>query len=348
MGQIVVRPEFLLRPQNGTHWPIMHPSDPRIPGQGFVELFARTSQIPNSLEPVVRRQFGELGRYKECTHEKTGREYWYDIWTYEAFWINPIDVHAAELERDLDKPEEMRRQAKRVEHADHDKKEATMSAAQLAGADIHGSKKKNGAQTETKKQHAAHVMTHLMDGLGELTNDHHEGQLVIALTIIRANDLYNTDGRFGKSDPFAVVRVGRKRIGRTRTIMDDLNPEWIETFQSVLPLSAPHPTDVSVEIWDWDAIGADDFLGEIEMTSDLLVRSADRMITLPLCGRPGMKVAKGTVTIHVSIKVKTIIEINSLRRVGSNAKSRGGLYAAWEFPRGPNLGGPTRNGPLPS
>ena len=328
MGQVVVRPEFLLRPQNGTHWPVMSPLDQNLPGQGHIELFVRTSQIPLNLEPAQRRQFGASGRYKECTHAGTGREYWYDIWTYEAFWINPDDVKQQEAAREdaVDDAAAGRRAAKRVEHSVHDAKGATLERRQLEGADVHGD---HGAKVkETKKQHAAHVISHLLDGLSDLNADHRDPQMVIAITIIRANDLYNTDGRFGKSDPFAVVRFGRKRIGRTRTIMDDLDPEWIETMQGVLPLSQPHPTDISVEVWDWDAVGDDDFLGEARMNSDLLLRSADRMITLPLCGRPGMKVAKGTVTIHVSLKLKTIIEINSLRRVGSGEPSSAGLYAA--------------------
>ena len=41
-GQIIIRPEFLLRPQCGTHWPLMRVDDHTERAQGFIELDVRS------------------------------------------------------------------------------------------------------------------------------------------------------------------------------------------------------------------------------------------------------------------------------------------------------------------
>ena len=84
MGQIIVRPEFLLRPQRGTHWPLMAMHDATERAQGFVEIDVRSSRVPGSLDPAPRRQFGQLGHYRELTDPLTGRNFWFDVWTREA------------------------------------------------------------------------------------------------------------------------------------------------------------------------------------------------------------------------------------------------------------------------
>ena len=90
MGQIIVRPEFLLRPQRGTHWPLMAMHDPYERAQGFVEIDVRSSRVPGSLDPAPRRQFGQLGHYRELTDQVTGRNFWFDVWTREDIELQRV------------------------------------------------------------------------------------------------------------------------------------------------------------------------------------------------------------------------------------------------------------------
>ena len=54
-GQIIIRPEFLLRPQNGTHWPLMRVDDQLERASRFIR--ARCVRVPGTLDPAPRRQF---------------------------------------------------------------------------------------------------------------------------------------------------------------------------------------------------------------------------------------------------------------------------------------------------
>ena len=78
--------------------------------------------------------------------------------------------------------------------------------------------------------------------------------MVLGMILIRAHDLRNTDGRLGKSDPYATIRFGSEVIGRTQTVKDCLDPEWFAGVRGVLPLG-DEATEVVIEVWDDDGGG---------------------------------------------------------------------------------------------
>lgn len=55
---------------------------------------------------------------------------------------------------------------------------------------------------------------------------------VVRVSVIQARDLHNMDSRLlfqGKSDPYAVVKVGADQH-KTPVIDSDLNPDWCEKY----------------------------------------------------------------------------------------------------------------------
>jgi Ca2+-dependent lipid-binding protein len=74
-------------------------------------------------------------------------------------------------------------------------------------------------------------------------------------------------GDIQSSDPYCVVFVGSKRVGKTAVRSWTVNPTWNQHFTVPL-LHLKHP--VTFEIWDHDSVGADDILGKVTLNlSDL-------------------------------------------------------------------------------
>uniref|UniRef100_A0A3B1IRP5 Extended synaptotagmin-like protein 3 n=1 Tax=Astyanax mexicanus TaxID=7994 RepID=A0A3B1IRP5_ASTMX len=88
---------------------------------------------------------------------------------------------------------------------------------------------------------------------------------VVRVHVVEAQDLVAMDTVMmglvkGKSDPYAVLRVGNKRV-QTKTIKETLNPRWNEVYEFVVH-EAPGQ-DLEVELFDQDT-DKDDFLAETE------------------------------------------------------------------------------------
>ena len=66
----------------------------------------------------------------------------------------------------------------------------------------------------------------------------------------------------GFSDPYALVFVGKNKPKKTKIVKKSLNPVWEETFE--FPFTR-HDKTLQVQVWDWDAIGSDDFLGLVHI-----------------------------------------------------------------------------------
>ncbi|CAM9494653.1 unnamed protein product, partial [Sphacelaria rigidula] len=73
------------------------------------------------------------------------------------------------------------------------------------------------------------------------------------LTIVSAANLAKADV-LGSTDPYAMVLVNRREIGRTRTLSHTQNPVWREPRETFpLTLSGnPDDCDVVVQLWDKD------------------------------------------------------------------------------------------------
>ncbi len=70
----------------------------------------------------------------------------------------------------------------------------------------------------------------------------------------------DTGDRF--SDPYALVFVGKNKPKKTKIVKKNLSPVWEESFE--FPLTR-HDKTLQVQVWDWDAVGSDDFLGLVHI-----------------------------------------------------------------------------------
>lgn len=75
----------------------------------------------------------------------------------------------------------------------------------------------------------------------------------LSLTIVSASGLAKADV-FGKSDPFAVVLLNRREVGRTRTLFKTLDPCWSEPSEtfSMRLVGSRAQCSVVVQLWDED------------------------------------------------------------------------------------------------
>jgi len=97
----------------------------------------------------------------------------------------------------------------------------------------------------------------------------------------------------GKSDPYCVVlgtaHYGTKIKCKSRVIKANLNPVW--NFDASLSFVDPN-SKIKIEVYDKDAVGKDDFLGEVDVPMDHV---DGKMIKLKLQG----KKAKGEIEFSV-------------------------------------------------
>jgi Leucine-rich repeat (LRR) protein len=83
---------------------------------------------------------------------------------------------------------------------------------------------------------------------------------VLRVDILSCSDLRNADGPGSKSDPYVVVKIGKKK-GRSRTVKSHLHPVFNERLE--FRVEAPSPAPLNIEVWDKDLM-SDDRLGHIE------------------------------------------------------------------------------------
>eukprot|EP00736_Rhodelphis_marinus_P013836 Rmarinus@m.11981 len=83
---------------------------------------------------------------------------------------------------------------------------------------------------------------------------------VVRVTIHEARDLAAADSN-GLSDPFVKVKINDVKL-KTQVCRKTLHPHWEETFEFVLKTFEDSTSRaVEVTVYDWDAIGQNDFLG---------------------------------------------------------------------------------------
>jgi Ca2+-dependent lipid-binding protein len=93
------------------------------------------------------------------------------------------------------------------------------------------------------------------DGLA--TGPQKVGDLV--LKVLAGRQLPAMD-RGNRSDPFCVVHFG-KETEKTAVVKRTLSPTWTETFE--FPVFVDAKREIKVEMFDWDAVGDNDFMGEV-------------------------------------------------------------------------------------
>jgi len=80
----------------------------------------------------------------------------------------------------------------------------------------------------------------------------------LQLTIVGARNLIAADSN-GKSDPYAILKIGSHWKTKTKTIKKVLNPQWNQTY--MVELREPEKLTLEIEVFDEDLIGKDDSLG---------------------------------------------------------------------------------------
>ncbi|CAG7961297.1 unnamed protein product [Penicillium salamii] len=87
---------------------------------------------------------------------------------------------------------------------------------------------------------------------------------VFTIKIVEAEDLKACDIG-GGSDPYVVLADEyQKRIAKTRTIYNNLNPRW----EDAVDLTTQGPLNIIATIWDWDAVGDHDYVGRTSIKLD--------------------------------------------------------------------------------
>lgn len=84
------------------------------------------------------------------------------------------------------------------------------------------------------------------------------------LRIVRASDLRACDTN-GLSDPYVVLWDGKKYIGKTRTIYENLDPIWDESFE-LEQIPDSHPTVLDLNIWDENSYTEHSLCGSTRLT----------------------------------------------------------------------------------
>ncbi|NXL70212.1 RASL1 protein, partial [Leptocoma aspasia] len=91
---------------------------------------------------------------------------------------------------------------------------------------------------------------------------------VLRCHLIEARDLAPRDAS-GTSDPFGRVSCCGHTL-ETAVIKKTRFPHWDEVLEFELPEGELGEAVLSVEVWDWDIVGKNDFLGQVEFFLDTL------------------------------------------------------------------------------
>jgi len=142
---------------------------------------------------------------------------------------------------------------------------------------------------------------------------------VIALlfTVIKARNIAALDPN-GKSDPYCVVTVDGpvEQQQKTEIMNATLEPEWNKSFEfSVTPPHRWNPDDrkagsaishyVKVDMWDYDRLNRDDFLGTIMLPLVEVTTNADPAWYM-LSRSNSKQIVKGEIKLKVYFKTSQV------------------------------------------
>jgi hypothetical protein len=122
-----------------------------------------------------------------------------------------------------------------------------------------------------------------------------ERQSLLSLTEAREGEIIINSARglakadtFGSADPFVKIRWNNKYIGKTKTIKNTLNPIWDEEKHIISMPKSMKLEDciLYMEVWDWDRVGTDSFLGSLKISGeplkDLFETNSFKLAKFPL------------------------------------------------------------------
>ncbi|KAJ8564531.1 hypothetical protein K7X08_000991 [Anisodus acutangulus] len=125
-----------------------------------------------------------------------------------------------------------------------------------------------------------------------------QGKLIV--TVVRANSLKNSE-MIGKSDPYVVVYIRPLFKLNTKTINNNLNPVWDQTFELIA--EDKETQSLILEVFDKD-VGQDQRMGVTKLPLNELVAETPKEIELRLLPKLDMlrvkdKKDRGTITVKV-------------------------------------------------
>ncbi|XP_059318156.1 calcium-dependent lipid-binding protein-like [Lycium ferocissimum] len=125
-----------------------------------------------------------------------------------------------------------------------------------------------------------------------------QGKLLV--TVVRANSLKNSE-MVGKSDPYVVVYIRPLFKLKTKTIDNNLNPVWDQTFELIA--EDKETQSLILEVFDKD-VGQDKRIGVTKLPLNELVAETPKEIELRLLPKLDMlkvkdKKDRGTITVKV-------------------------------------------------
>lgn len=169
--------------------------------------------------------------------------------------------------------------------------------------------------------------------LSSMDDDATEQAEEVVVEVIEARGIKAAD-RGGTSDPFATVSFGggdaRLKSQKTKTIYKTLEPVWNETFVQSLDT---HPEEIFVDIFDYDLVGMNDFLGRAKVQIQSLQpdSSIDEWIDLGYKNEP--QHAKSAPKILTAPKNEVVVAPESSRvaepaEAGAEAEGRADIAEA--------------------
>lgn len=123
----------------------------------------------------------------------------------------------------------------------------------------------------------------------------------LSVCVVKARDLAAKDSS-GKSDPYVKVKVaGIKK--KTKTVKQNLNPEWGETFYFD---DVDDRVAVHLVMYDWDLVGGHDFMGEITIPSADIADAAKATVEkwYPLQKKKAKETVTGDLYVKLSLMEK--------------------------------------------
>ncbi|XP_077968337.1 otoferlin-like isoform X2 [Styela clava] len=87
--------------------------------------------------------------------------------------------------------------------------------------------------------------------------------VMVRVYVVRANDLHPTDPN-GKADPYLMVLLGNQKVNdKENYVSKQLNPMFGKTFE--FEATFPMESVLTVQVYDWDLLSADDLIGETKL-----------------------------------------------------------------------------------
>jgi Ca2+-dependent lipid-binding protein len=252
---------------------------------------------------VIQIDGKELGRTSVCKNGGSD-PVWNEVFTFDVNGTyEDLSFHI--LDKDLDDDDHLGvsvvsakqiYKKRGVEGAFSVKKAKVEEIAQANGDDVELQPVKEGEKEP--------------DSIGTLTFrvEYHpprfEGKLEIEIK--HANNLYNADGggffKRGVSDPYVKVLIDDKKVAKTRTVKNDLNPVWNETLH--VAVTGEH-TYIFLVVHDNDHTSCDECLGHLKINAAELMEKNEISATTQLVAKPGSDAEKevgtnfGTLTYRI-------------------------------------------------